>query len=127
MAETDTVEEYLSQVPKAERAALEKVRATIKAAVPNTTEAISYQMPTFKYQGRALVGIAAFKDHCSLFPYSKRVLETLKKDLESYDTAGKGGTIRFTVDRQLPAAIIRKIVKARIAEIEARGSKSRSH
>ena len=125
MATADSVEEYLSQIPKEQRTTLEKLRATIKAAVPNATETISYQMPTFKYQGRALVGIAAFKNHCSLFPYSKDVLEKLERDLRPYDTAGKGGTIRFSVDRPLPAAVVKKIVKTRIAEIEARGRKSR--
>lgn len=120
MAGPSTVEEYLAQVPEEARAALEKVRTMIRAAAPNTTETISYRMPTFTYKGRALVGIAAFAKHCSLFPYSRGVMETLERDLEPYDTSGKGATIRFTPAEPLPAALIKKIVKVRIEEIEAR-------
>jgi uncharacterized protein YdhG (YjbR/CyaY superfamily) len=119
MAGPRSVEGYLSEIPEEARAALEKVRKTIKATAPNTTETISYQMPTFKYEGRALVGIAAFKNHCSLFPYSKKVLETLEDELRPFDTSGKG-TIRFSADKPLPAALIKKIVKVRMKEIEAR-------
>jgi uncharacterized protein YdhG (YjbR/CyaY superfamily) len=118
MAGPRSVEDYLSQVPEEARAALEKLRNTIKAAAPNTTETISYQMPTFKYQGRALVGFAAFKNHCSLFPYSTGVMDTLRDELQSYDTSGNGATIRFTVDKPLPAGLVKKVVKARIEEIE---------
>jgi uncharacterized protein YdhG (YjbR/CyaY superfamily) len=120
MAGPDSFEEYLSKVPEAPRAALERLRRTIKSAAPDAIETISYQIPTFKYRGRALVGIAAFKDHCSLFPYSKGVLDTLTEDLRSFDTSGKGGTIRFTADQPLPAALVRKIVKTRMKEIAER-------
>jgi uncharacterized protein YdhG (YjbR/CyaY superfamily) len=117
-----TVKDYLAAVPKEPRAALEKLRKTIKAAAPNTTELISYQMPTFKYQGRALVTIAAFKNHCTLFPYSSVVMESLEQELQPFDTSGRGPTIRFTVDKQLPVALVKKIVKVRIEEIERRHS-----
>jgi uncharacterized protein YdhG (YjbR/CyaY superfamily) len=117
-----SVDDYLSQVPEEARAALEKLRKTIKAAAPNTTETISYQMPTFKYQGRALVGFAAFKNHCSLFPYSTGVMDTLREELQSYDTSGNGATIRFTADKPLPAVLVKKVVKARIEEIDRRNS-----
>jgi uncharacterized protein YdhG (YjbR/CyaY superfamily) len=120
MGVSRSVADYLAEIPEESRAALEKVRKTIKAAAPNTIETISYQMPTFKYQGRALVGIAAFKNHCSLFPYSKEVLETLEEELRPFDTSGKG-TIRFPADKPLPASLIKKIVKVRMKEIEARG------
>ncbi len=125
---SDSVEEYLSQVPDEARAVLERLRTTIKKAAPDTTETISYQMPTFKHQGRALVGYAAFKNHCSLFPYSTQVLETYSEELGPRRTSK--GTIRFTTDDPLPAALVKKIVKARIEEIEARnaaGSSSRKH
>jgi uncharacterized protein YdhG (YjbR/CyaY superfamily) len=118
MAGPNSVDEYLALVPDDARAALEKLRKTIKAAAPDTTETISYQMPTFKYQGRALVGYAAFKNHCSLFPYSGKIMNLCKEELESYETSK--GTIRFPVDRPLPSAVVRKIVKTRMEEIEAR-------
>ena len=116
MAGPSSVEDYLSRVPDDARAALERLRKTIKAAAPNTTETISYQMPTFKYQGRALVGYAAFKDHCSLFPYSTGVMDSLKDELQSYETSK--GTIRFPADKPLPIALVKKIVKVRVEEIE---------
>ena len=122
MAELNSVEDYLSQVSEEARAALEELRKTIKAAAPNTTETISYQMPTFKYQGRALVGFAAFKNHCSIFPYSTKVMNSLKEELKLYDTSGKGATIRFPAKKPLPAALVKKIVKTRIEEIEMRNS-----
>ena len=87
MAGANSVDEYLALVPDDARAALEKLRKTIKAAAPDTTETISYQMPTFKYQGRALVGFAAFKNHCSLFPYSAKIMNVCKEELEAYETS----------------------------------------
>ena len=118
MTGPSSIDEYLALVPDDARVALEKLRKTIKTAAPDTTETISYQMPTFKYQGRALVGFAAFKNHCSLFPYSAKIMNLCKKELESYATSN--GTIRFPVDRPLPSAVVRKIVKTRMEEIEAR-------
>ena len=120
MAGPDSFDDYLSQVSDEARTALEKLRKTIKSAAPDTTETISYQMPTFKYRGRALIGFAAFKDHCSLFPYSKKVMEVLEEDLRPYDISGKGATIRFTTDKPLPATLVKKVVKARMEEIEER-------
>lgn len=120
MAGPSSVEDYLSQVPEEARATLEKLRATIKAAAPNTTETISYQMPTFKYQGRPLVGFAAFKNHCSFFPHSAKVLDTYHEELGPLRTSK--GTISFPPDKPLPAALVKKLVKARIEEIEARNS-----
>ena len=117
MTTPTSVDEYLAAVPEAPRAALEKLRATIKAAAPEATETISYQMPAFRLHGRFLVSYAAFKDHCSLFPASHAVTAVYAKELAPY-LAGKG-TIRFTVDRPLPAALVRKIVKARVEETAA--------
>ena len=68
MAGPSTVDDYLAQLPERPRKALEKLRGQVEKLAPDTTQSISYQMPTFKYRGRALLGFAAFKDHCSLFP-----------------------------------------------------------
>ena len=118
MAAPTSVEDYLAALPEESRAALEKLRTTIKAAAPQATETISYQMPAFKDHGRFLVSYAAFKDHCSLFPASKAVIEALGEELEPYFT-GKG-TIRFTADKPLPAALVKRIVKVRVEENAAR-------
>jgi uncharacterized protein YdhG (YjbR/CyaY superfamily) len=118
MAGPTDVEDYLAALPEDQRDALEKLRTTIRAAAPEATETISYQMPTFKLRGRVLVYYAAFKDHCSLFPASEAVMEALGGELKPY-FSGKG-TLRFTSDKPIPAALVKKIVKARIEEIGAR-------
>jgi uncharacterized protein YdhG (YjbR/CyaY superfamily) len=111
------VDAYLAKVPGDARAALEKLRGTIKAVAPEATETISYQMPTFKHHGRFLVSYAAFKHHCSLFPASKAVMEAHGEELKPY-FSGKG-TLRFTADDPIPAALVKKIVKTRLEENEA--------
>jgi uncharacterized protein YdhG (YjbR/CyaY superfamily) len=113
-----TVDEYLAAVPKEARATLEKIRKAIKAAAPNAVEVISYQMPMYKHHGM-LVGFAAFKDHCSFFPGANPVA-TFKDELKAYKTSK--GTIRFPIGKPLPAALVKKLVKARVAENEKRAS-----
>jgi len=82
-------------------------------------ETISYQMPAFKHDGRLLVSYAAFKDHCSLVPASTAVVEALGQELKPY-LSGKA-TIRFELDRPLPAALVQRIVEVRLRETAARG------
>jgi uncharacterized protein YdhG (YjbR/CyaY superfamily) len=111
------VEEYLAAVPADARATLEKLRRSIRAAAPKATEGISYQVPTFKYRG-GLVAYAAFETHCSFFVMSPPVMKRHARELRKYETAT--GTIRFPIGKSLPAALVKKLVKARIAENEAR-------
>ena len=113
------VDEYLAGVPKEARTTLEKLRKTIKAAAPMASEVISYQMPMYKHHGM-VVGFAAFKDHCSIFPGSA-VMDAYKEELKRYDTSK--GTIRFPANKPLPAALVKKLVKARIKENEARANR----
>jgi uncharacterized protein YdhG (YjbR/CyaY superfamily) len=113
------VDDYLAKVPDEARATLEKLRRTVRAAAPKATEGFSYGIPAFKLHGRPLVSYAALKNHCSFFPMSPAVLDAHRKELEAYDTSK--GTIRFPVDKPLPATLVRKLVKARIAESEDRG------
>jgi uncharacterized protein YdhG (YjbR/CyaY superfamily) len=114
----NTVEEYLKDVPAEKLAALEKLRKTIRSVVPNAEEYISYGMPTFRYRGRGLVSYAAFKDHCSLFPLNSTLIKTYAEDLEDFKTSK--GTIQFLVDSPLPASLVKKIIKARMKENEAK-------
>jgi uncharacterized protein YdhG (YjbR/CyaY superfamily) len=96
---------------------LNKVRAVIRSVAPSeTTEGISYGIPTFKYKGM-LASFAAFSDHCSLFPGAGPTVE-FKNELKSFKTSK--GTIRFALNKPLPATLLRKMVKARIAENERR-------
>jgi uncharacterized protein YdhG (YjbR/CyaY superfamily) len=118
MDEPNSVEEYLAALPDDARATLEKVRQAIRAAAPTATESISYGAPVFNYQGRYLVYYAAFKNHCSLFPASNEVMETFAEELEPYDVSK--GTIRFPIGKPLPATLVKKMVKARVRENEAR-------
>lgn len=114
------IDDYLTAVPEKSRATLEKLRKTIKAAAPKATEAISYRIPTFKYHG-PLVAFAAFPNHCGFYVMSPAVMEAHKEELEAYETSK--GTIRFPAGKPLPAALVKKLVKARIAENEARGTR----
>jgi uncharacterized protein YdhG (YjbR/CyaY superfamily) len=112
-----TVEEYLSRVAEPARSTLEKVRAVIRSVVPpETIELLSYGIPTFRYK-RGLVSYAAFKDHCSFFPLGSSALDGFASELKPYRVAK--GTLHFALDRPLPAALIRKIVKARLAQNES--------
>ena len=111
-----TVDEYLAKVPEPQRTTLAKVREVIQSVLPaEATEVISYRIPCVKYKGM-LVGYAAFRDHCSLFGMSSTLLGPLREDLKNYSTSK--GTIRFAIDKPLPAALIKKLVKSAIGEKE---------
>lgn len=118
MAAPTSVEEYLAALPADQRAALEKLRKTIKAAAPEAAETIAYQMPAIRVDGRLVVSYAAFKDHCSLFPMSYQVIRGNADELKPYLAAKSA--LHFTPDKPLPAALVRKIVKARLEENAAR-------
>ena len=114
------VEAYLASLPPEQRTAIDALRAAIRAAAPDATEGISYSMAAFKWNGKGLVCYAAFKDHYSLFPMSKQVVADNLDQLGERAT-GKG-TIRFAYDEKLPVTLVKRIVKARLAEVEARGA-----
>ena len=112
-AKVRTVDEYLAGVPEPARSTLDKVRAAIRSVVPpETTEVISYGIPTFKGKGM-MVSYAAFTNHCSLFVLSGSLLESFKDELKGYQLSK--GTIRFPVDKPLPVTLVKKLVRARIA------------
>ncbi len=113
-----TVDEYLASLDADKRAALERLRRTIRAAAPGAEECISYRMPAFRHKGRILVWFAAAANHCSFFPGA--VVEAHKKDLKGFQTSK--GTVRFQPDKPLPATLVRTLVKARIAENEKRAA-----
>jgi uncharacterized protein YdhG (YjbR/CyaY superfamily) len=111
------VDEYLAAVPEEVHPVLEKLRKTIRSAAPQAEEVISYQIPTYKYHG-PLVHFAAFRNHCSFFAVSKSIMDRYSNELEPWDTSGT--TIHFSAKNPLPASLVKKIVKARIEENEAR-------
>lgn len=111
------VDKYLARLPKESRDALQHLRRTIQSIVPEASECISYQIPTFKYGGRMLVAYAGFRDHCSFFPGAGPI-ELNQKLLSSYQTSK--GTVRFSPERPLPVATIRKLIRARMQLDEAK-------
>ena len=110
-----TVAGYLQKLPPDQRAALKRVRATVRAMVPGAKEVISYQMPAFRYNNRMLMFYGAASKHCARFPGAYPIA-ACKKDLKGFSTSK--GTVRFTPDRPVPASLIRKLVRARIAEMK---------
>jgi uncharacterized protein YdhG (YjbR/CyaY superfamily) len=117
VAAPETVDEYLAGIPEPARSTFNKMRAAIRSAVPpEATEIISYRIPAIKYKG-VLVWFAAFSNHCSLFPTAS-VIEAFKSELKGFSTSK--GTIHFPLDKALPIALIKKLVKARAAQIESK-------
>jgi uncharacterized protein YdhG (YjbR/CyaY superfamily) len=109
-----TVDEYLAAVPEPALSTLKKIRAVIRTAAPaETTEIISYGIPMYKYNGM-LMGFAAYPKHCSLFLSTPSLVKLFKDELSRYEILR--GTIRFPTDKPLPASLVKKIVKARVAQ-----------
>jgi len=112
-----TIDEYLAPLSKEKWAALEQLRKTIKSAAPRAEECISYGIPGFRSGEKLLVSFGAAEKHCAFYP-GAYPLKAHQNELKSYDTSK--GTIRFPADRPLPAALVRKLVKSRIAEHAAK-------
>ena len=108
----ETHDDYLAAVTENKRAALQKLRKAIKTAMPKAEECISYQLPAFRLNGKFLVAYGAATNHCAFYPGS--TVKALKNELKGYDTSK--GTIRFSANKPLPSALVRKLVKLRIEE-----------
>lgn len=121
MWKPESVEDYFASLTEDQRKALQKLREQIRAASPEATEAVYYSMPSFRYRGKALVAYAAFKDHLSLFPLGASVLDALGDELKDFRTSK--GTLQFTIEKPMPAALVKKLVQARMAEIDAKQPK----
>lgn len=115
-ANPKTIDEYLAAVSDDQRAVLEKLRKTIKAALPKAAEeCIDYGVAAFRLNGTAVAGFGASAKHCSYYPMSGKTVATLQDELKDYKTTK--GSIQFQPDKPLPATLVRKLIKARIAEI----------
>lgn len=112
-----TIDEYLAPLSKDKRAALEKLRKDIQSAAPKAEECISYGIPAFRLGGKMLVAFGAAKNHCSFYPGAQPI-KAHSDQLKAYGTSK--GTIRFPAERPLPATLVRKLVKTRIAEYAAK-------
>ena len=113
-----TIDEYLAPLSADKRAALEKIRKTIQAAAPEAEEGISYGLAAFRLNGRPLVAFGASDNHCAVYPMNGTTVEGFKDELEDFETSK--GTIRFQPSKPLPATLVRKLVKARIAQHSGR-------
>jgi uncharacterized protein YdhG (YjbR/CyaY superfamily) len=114
-SDATAVDNYFSRLPEPARTTLQSVRSAILSACPkDTTEALSYGIPTFKHNG-SIVAIAAFKDHCSLFPMSYFVIDKFRPQLARFEVSK--GTVRFPINKPLPAPLLKKIVKARLLQM----------
>ena len=122
-ARPKTIDEYLAAVSDDKRAALEKLRKTVKAAAPQAEECISYGLAAFRLNGRPLVAFGATANHCAFYPMSGSTVEAHQNELKGYETSK--GTIRFPANKPLPATLVRKLVKARIAENAGQSRKSK--
>jgi uncharacterized protein YdhG (YjbR/CyaY superfamily) len=118
-----TIDEYLVGVKADQRFALEKVRRVIHDVVPKAEECISYGIPAFRLSGRSLVFFAAWANHWAFYPGSSVVLKKFRNELRDFQTSK--GTLRFSPDKPLPVALVKKLVKARIAEENDRATKKR--
>jgi len=114
---------YLAALSADKRRALEKLRKDIKAVAPKAEECISYAIPAFRLNGRLLVGFAAWSNHCSFYPMSSKTLKKLRNELRNFQTSK--GTLRFSPDKPMPVSLVKKLLKARISENNARANKNR--
>jgi uncharacterized protein YdhG (YjbR/CyaY superfamily) len=111
----ETIDEYLVGVEREKRAALQKLRRTIRAILPAAEECISYSIPAFRFGGRIVAGFAATKNGCSYFPFSGTTLGTMAADLKRYGRTRS--SLHFDPASGLPPTLVRKLIRARIAEV----------
>jgi uncharacterized protein YdhG (YjbR/CyaY superfamily) len=118
----ETIDAYLAAVRPDRQQLLQDLRRAIRRAVPAAEECISYGMPAFRVEGGIVAGFAATKDGCSYYPFSGQTLSELASEVAEYE--GTKSSLHFSVERPLPAALLRKLVRARLAEIRRAGARS---
>lgn len=109
------VDDYLNEAPEPQKSTLNELRQTLCEILPDAVEALSYGVPAFKVEGKAVAGYAYFKNHCSYFPHSGSVLPELAVELQSYDWSK--GTLKFPIDESLPRLLVAHLVEVRLAQL----------
>jgi uncharacterized protein YdhG (YjbR/CyaY superfamily) len=122
-AKPKTVDEYLASVNSDHREALQKIREAIHAVAPDAEECISYGIPVFRLNGRSLVFFGAWAHHCAFYPGNSAMLKKFRNELRNFQTSK--GTLRFSPDEPVPVALVKKLLKARIAENNTRANRNR--
>jgi uncharacterized protein YdhG (YjbR/CyaY superfamily) len=112
------IDAYLAHVEEPKRGTLQQLRETIRAIVPEAEEGISYGCPAFRVHGKVIAGFAAFTNHLSYLPHSGSVLGQLRADLAGY--GGTKSALHFPIDRPLPRALVRKLIQAKLEELQSR-------
>ena len=120
-----SVDEYISRCDKPAQKVLKQVRRAIKKALPEAEEVISYQIPAYRVEGRVAVYFAAWKEHYSVYPLTRRIEAAFKREIAQYETSGKG-TIRFPFRAPVPVELIQTIARLRAEEVFAANAKSKS-
>jgi uncharacterized protein YdhG (YjbR/CyaY superfamily) len=118
------IDAYLAALPQPQRDTLAALRATLRDLLPDAEECISYKMPCFKVDGMAVAGFDGFKQHCSYFPHSGNIVQHVS-GIPAWCTVASKGTLQFPVDRPLPKALVRRLVRARLDEIAAKAASRR--
>ncbi len=116
MTDDSAIDAYLAKLPQDQRAALERLRKQVVRLVPDAVEAISYGIPTFKLNGKALLWFAGWKAHCSIYPLTDTFLAGHADELKGYRRTK--GSLHFTSDAPLPKALLEQLVRARVADLE---------
>lgn len=110
-----TIDEYLEGAPEPQRSTLDALRRTLCEILPDSDQALSYGVPAFKVEGKAVAGYAYFKNHCSYFPHSGSVLPELADELRPYEWSK--GTLKFPVDEPLPRSLVVRLVEVRLDQL----------
>jgi uncharacterized protein YdhG (YjbR/CyaY superfamily) len=118
------IDAYLAALPQPQRDTLAALRATLRDLLPDAEECISYKMPCFKADGMAVAGFDGFKQHCSYFPHSGNIVQHVS-GIPAWCTVASKGTLQFPVDRPLPKALVRRLVRARLDEIATKAASRR--